>query len=473
MSARFGVRSYLLTAMMALAVVSVVVTGLLTRAGIAAELAENHTKLSAALEACILRAAIEAGLVAGALALLIALPMALRLAGPLRRLNELAGEVAHGRIADSPTAVGGAREITELGATLEDLGATLRHQEELRGATAADVSHELRGALSGMIGRLEAVQDGLIDRDVGLRRLAIDARRLGAIIDDVPRLADAQRPGLLVRKHAVDLAAVVRDRVAAHAHRFAVASIELEEAVEPAWVDGDRERLAQVVDNLLSNALRYTDPGGRVLVSLTQTERESVIEVADSGVGIAEAHLAYVFDRFWRAPSARYRATGGSGVGLALVRDLVLAHHGNVEVLSRLGSGSRFRVHLPLDSDGQTDEPLQGGPDIDAGSAGPVTLKLNGDIDPANSQRVLCQLLEHIRATRADLVLDLTNVSYFDSAGVTVLAAANAELRSRSRRMVIVGAPPRVGRLLRLAGLGPDRPSERSGAGSRRAGDVA
>jgi two-component system sensor histidine kinase BaeS len=357
MSARFGVRSYLLAAMMAVAVVGVVVTGLLTRAGIAAELAENHTRLNADLEACIFRAVVEAGLVSCGLALAVALPIALHLARPLRRLDALAVRVARGRVIDSAAAgVGGGREITTLGTTLERLAATLRRQDELRRATTADVTHELRGALGGMLGRLEAIQDGFVDTDVGLRRLAVDVGRLGTIVDDVDRLVDAQLPGLLVRKRAVDLAAVVNDRVTAHAHRFATASISLEATVEPAWVDGDRERLAQVVDNLLSNALRYTDPGGRVIVSLTQTESESVIGVADSGIGIAEEHLGRVFDRFWRAPGARDRACDGSGVGLALVRDLVLAHHGRVEALSRAGSGSLFRVHLPTDSDGPRGE---------------------------------------------------------------------------------------------------------------------
>jgi two-component system sensor histidine kinase BaeS len=97
----------------------------------------------------------------------------------------------------------------------------------------------------------------------------------------------------------------------------------------------------------LTNARRYTDPGGRVRVSLEQTPGETVLAVADTGIGIAPEHLAQVFDRFWRAPDARRRAAEGTGVGLALVRDLVRAHHGRVEVFSSPGCGSRFVVLLP------------------------------------------------------------------------------------------------------------------------------
>jgi two-component system sensor histidine kinase BaeS len=392
---RFGaleVRTYLLAAMMALALVSVGITGLMIRAGVAAELRQRESQLTAHLQACILRSVVEAGLVSAGLALLLVLPIVLYMARPLRRLNDLATRIARGETATSAAGVGGAREIGQLGRTLEGLAATLRRQDELRRATTADVTHELRGALGSVIGRIEAVQDGVIDQDVGLRRMADDARRLGRILDDMPRLVEAQRPGLLVRKHRVDLAAVVSDRVAAHAQRFEAASIALEQVIRPTCVDGDPERLAQVVDNLLVNALRYTDPGGRVTVSLAHADRESVIDVTDSGIGIREEHIARVFDRFWRVPDAHERAAEGSGVGLALVRDLVLAHQGRVEVLSRLGSGSRFRVYLPLDPHRQTDVPPRPSPAVAGTAAGPIVWKLDRSMDTADATGVQREL---------------------------------------------------------------------------------
>jgi two-component system sensor histidine kinase BaeS len=357
--------------MMALAVASVGITGLLIRLQVEGELSQGETQLSAKLHACIIRAVAEAGFVAGGLALLLALPIALYVARPLRRLNDLAARLARGEMATTGVGVGGGRELGHLGRTLECLAAMLRRQDELRRATTADVTHELRGALGGVAGRIEAIQDGAMEKDIGLRRAADDARRLGRILDDLPRLVEAQRPGLLVRKHPVDLAAVVRDRVGAHAHRFEAASIALKQVIRPTNVDGDPERLAQVVDNLLTNALRYTDSGGRVTVSLTHTDQEAVIEVSDSGIGIPKEQIGRVFDRFWRMPVARDRAAEGLGVGLALVRDLVLAHHGHVAVDSRLGTGSRFRVHLPLPPQAQADEPLRSSPLPAVTPAGP------------------------------------------------------------------------------------------------------
>jgi two-component system, OmpR family, sensor histidine kinase BaeS len=343
-----GVRAHLAIPMLILAVGSVALTGLLIHHQVARQLAEGEEQLTDDLQASVVRTVAEAGLIAGALALFVAVVIAFRVARPLRRLNELAERLADGEIAPAHVGVGGGRELDHLGRTLESLAAMLQRQDAVRRATAADALHELHGALGGVLGRIEAVQDGAIDPEAGLRRAADDARRLGRILDDLPGLVDAQRPPLLVCTRVIELAPLVDDRIAVYAGRFESASITLERYLSATSVDGDPERLVQVVDNLLGNALRYTDPGGIVRVSLIRAERESVIEVADSGIGIPTEALDHVFDRFWRAPGARERAPEGSGVGLALVRDLVLAHGGRVSVLSEPGIGSRFRVHLPL-----------------------------------------------------------------------------------------------------------------------------
>jgi signal transduction histidine kinase len=343
------VRVYVLLAMMTVVVVSVGLTGVLTYKDVEAELRHGDPQLSAKLLGCIMRAVVEAGLISSALALVLAVPISLQVARPLRRLDDLADRIVATGATVPRVALGGGREIGELGATLERLAASLRRQDEVRRATAADATHELRGGLGSMICRVEAAQDGIIDAETGLRDIALDARRMGRVLDDLHLLVEAQRPAVLVSNEHVDLAAVVSGRVSAYASRFEAASIQLEQSIAPARVDGDPERLAQVVDNLLANALRYTDGGGRVTVAVTRGDDEAVIAVTDNGVGITEAHISHVVDRFWRAPGSDERAAEGSGVGLAVVRDLVVAHHGRVEVESRLGRGSRFSVHLPAE----------------------------------------------------------------------------------------------------------------------------
>jgi len=293
--------------------------------------------------------ALEAALLAGVVALLVALVVALRLARPLDRLTDVARRMEAGEIETRAAGTGGGREIAGLARTMDRLAAALRRQDDLRRATAADVSHELRGALVGIVGRIEALQDGTApDAALVLGRMESDVLRLRRLTGDVERLAEAQRPGLLLHRRPLDLADLARARLDDWADQLRAGSIALERQVRSAPVEGDPERLAQVLDNLFSNAVRYTDPGGRLTVRCGVRRGEAVLEVEDSGIGIAPEHQARVFDRFWRAPGARERAADGSGVGLAVVSELVRAHGGRVELASRPGRGSTFSVLLPL-----------------------------------------------------------------------------------------------------------------------------
>jgi two-component system sensor histidine kinase BaeS len=275
--------------------------------------------------------------------------------------------MVHGEIETRASGWGGNRETRELAQTLDRLAAALRRQDELRRATGADVAHELRNAMVGVMGRLEALQDGVVqDEQATIARALRDARRVHRLVDDVVLLSEAQRPSVLVRTQPVGFDEIVSEQTAAHVDDFADRGIELTCSLTPALVDGDPGRLTQIVENLLSNAHRYTDPGGRVDVRLEIRREYAVLQVADTGIGIDPEMLGRVFDRFWRAPEARERVTEGSGVGLALVRDLVLAQEGRVDVQSRPGHGSTFSVSIPLaatDEEGDGDRTHAGGAD--------------------------------------------------------------------------------------------------------------
>jgi signal transduction histidine kinase len=294
---------------------------------------------------------LESGGVAGLLGLLLALGVALRMARPLERLTEVARRMEAGHIETRASGSGGGREVTALAQTMDRLAAALRRQEELRRATVADVTHELRGALVGVVARIEALQDGVGgDPRLVLARMEGDARRVHRLVDDVELLAAAQRPSLLLERQPIDLADVARAAVDRHDAPFRARSIRLTSHLSWVPVDGDAARLSQVLDNLLSNACRYTDPGGRVDVRVSRRGGMAAIDVADSGIGIAPRHLPHVFDRFWRAATAAERSPEGSGVGLAVVSEIVVAHGGRAEVTSTSDRGSTFTVLLPLSS---------------------------------------------------------------------------------------------------------------------------
>jgi two-component system sensor histidine kinase BaeS len=242
---------------------------------------------------------------------------------------------------------GGDPEVRAIEHALNRLVETLQHQETVRKATVADLAHELRTPVAGLLSRIEAAQDRVLpDETANLVAMHAEALRLSRLLDDLARLADAERPGLLLEKRSLDLAEVGQREAEIFGPRFAEKGIEFSAQLEPVSVQGDPDRLAQVVANLLSNALRYTERGGRVSLRVVPAGEQALLEVGDSGIGIPPDDLAHVFTRFWRGEKSRSRATGGAGIGLAIVQELVRAHDGRVDVESAPGRGSTFRVVL-------------------------------------------------------------------------------------------------------------------------------
>jgi two-component system, OmpR family, sensor histidine kinase BaeS len=292
------------------------------------------------------RTVLVGGVLASALAVAVGLLVARRISRPLQRLTEAASRV---RAGDRSARVGAASEPAELGAlsaAFDAMAETLEREEELRRAFAADVAHELRTPLAIAQGELEALLDGIApatpDR---LRSLHEELLRLGRVVEDVETLAAAEAARFRLRRERVDLADVARDGVAALRSRAEAAGVDVAARVERAPVEADRARLDQVLRNLLSNALKFTPQGGRVLVSVSALDGDARLVVEDSGPGIDEEERPHVFDRFWRGRSAR--TTGGSGVGLAVVAELVHAHGGEVGAEAAAGGGARFTVRLP------------------------------------------------------------------------------------------------------------------------------
>ena len=285
-------------------------------------------------------------------ALVIALLLAETLSRPLRRIRRTAEEIGRGNL-EARVPLSGDAEMRAVGYALNRLAETLDQEERIRKQSIADLGHELRTPVHGLLSRIEAAQDGITaDEQANLAAMHDEALRLTRLLDDLSRLADAERPGLLLDKHPVDLAEIARSAAARLAPRFEEAGLTLSFDGVPVFVDGDPDRLGQIVDNLLSNARRYTERGGSVGVRVERDGTTAVLEVADTGIGIAPEDLEHVYTRFWRGERSRARASGGTGIGLAIVHELVRAHEGRVEVDSEVGSGTRVRVYLPVPSAG-------------------------------------------------------------------------------------------------------------------------
>jgi two-component system, OmpR family, sensor histidine kinase BaeS len=288
-----------------------------------------------------------AGFVSAVIALAVALYLAFTLSRPLREIRASAEAMGTGQL-DTRVRETGDEEVRSVAHALNALASTLQREEEMRKANVADLAHELRTPLMGMLARIEAAQDGVLEDDAAnLVAMHDEALRLSRLLDDLSTLADAERPGMLLIHAPVDLAEVAASQVQAVAAQFEEKGVDVQVALQPAIVAGDRDRLTQVVANLLSNALRYTDAGGTVSIVVRPDGRNALLEVTDTGIGIASDDIPKVFTRFWRGERSRSRATGGAGIGLSVVKELVDAHGGVMDVQSAVGVGSTFSVRIP------------------------------------------------------------------------------------------------------------------------------
>jgi heavy metal sensor kinase len=216
----------------------------------------------------------------------------------------------------------------------------------------ADASHELRTPLTILHGELEA----LVERNAGkteVRETAGSAleevQRLKKIVETLFALSRLDAGEAQEESVAVDLgelATTTADQMYLLAEDKHIAIVH--RCSQNIFVKGDRARLKQVLVNLLDNAIKYTQNGGKIEISLTARDGKAFLKVSDNGIGIPSADLAHVFERFFRADKARSREMGGAGLGLSIVRSICTAHHGRVEVQSEEGQGSQFIVELPL-----------------------------------------------------------------------------------------------------------------------------
>ena len=241
----------------------------------------------------------------------------------------------------------GIRELDALTRGVEDLGRSLSGQEKLRRRLMTDVAHELRTPLTVTRTQIEAIADGILEPTPERLTLCVnEMTRLADLIGNIDVLSRIEGDTLRLNLEVTDMKKFLAYVIESFNPVFTKAGINLSSELENVKCEIDREKFRHVIDNLLSNALRYTDKNGNVKLRLYARDKEAVIEVADTGIGISPEDLPNIFERFWRADESRTRVTGGSGVGLAIVKATVEAHGGKISAVSKKGEGTCFTVSL-------------------------------------------------------------------------------------------------------------------------------
>jgi signal transduction histidine kinase len=298
------------------------------------------------------RALLLAALAAGTAGLLLSFALGRRILKPVEALTRAARRMEAGDLGQR-VAVAGRDEIAELAQAFNAMAERRATAERLRRDLVSDVAHELRSPLTNLRCQIEALQDGLapLTPEV-LDSLHEEARLLETLIDDLQDLALAEAGQLDLERGPLDLAREVERAVKAFGPLAESKGLRIEIELSPDLlpVDADARRLAQILRNLLGNAVTHTPPGGLIRVTaqaMGDAGGEIEVRVADSGAGIPAEHLPFLFERFYRTDASRSRETGGAGLGLAIVKQLAAAHGGRVWVESAVGRGSVFGFSLP------------------------------------------------------------------------------------------------------------------------------
>lgn len=289
-----------------------------------------------------------AALIALVLATLFALLLTRQVLKPLRAMQDATRQVSAGRY-DVRVPVTTSDELADLGEAFNRMSAALERNEYLRRKLVADVAHELRTPLTNLRGYLEGVADGVVAADQKtLALLQGELMRLVRLVDDLHSLTEAEAGSLRLEREEVDLSILIERELELARPVIEAGAIVVARDLSAGTdrVHADPDKLSRILRNLLENACRFTPRAGRIVVSSHRTGDRVRLEVANTGTAIPAADLPHIFERFYRVERARSRETGGAGIGLAIVRELVEAHHGQVGASSD-GGWTHVWIELP------------------------------------------------------------------------------------------------------------------------------
>ena len=274
--------------------------------------------------------------------------LARHLSRPILKTVEMTRDIADGKYSARIRESTGTREVDQLIGSINHLAQSLEKQERLRRQLTADVAHELRTPLTTVQTHMEAMLEGVWEpTPERLESCYDELNRLGNLVSDLENLAKVESDNLKLNKTPINLREMTKKVLWNYEKELRDRNLSVEVEGNCSLVYADRDRIGQVLVNLISNAVKYTPDGGEIRITLSDTEDSVVFNIRDSGIGIPEAEIPYIFERFYRADKSRNRNTGGSGIGLAIVKSVVSAHGGAVDVESRLNEGSNFIVKLP------------------------------------------------------------------------------------------------------------------------------
>ena len=292
---------------------------------------------------------ILSGVISLILALILGILMSKQLTKPIRRMIKRTEKIANGQFEEKSDIQTNTKEIVHLSETIDNLADALQKQQNFSRQASSDIAHELRTPLTTIQGNLEGIMDGVLELDNHrIEILHDEVLRINRLVDDLGKLAWYERESFVLNKESFDIAKLLSQVIESFEHDFIKQNKTILFVGLPIMIYADRDKISQVIVNLISNASKFTHQCDVVEVMVDKKRESVVIRVKDSGIGISDEDLPHIFERFYRSDKSRSRISGGSGIGLTIVKSIVSSHGGTISVINTNFKGCEFIITLPI-----------------------------------------------------------------------------------------------------------------------------
>jgi two-component system sensor histidine kinase BaeS len=280
--------------------------------------------------------------------LFFALLVAKKLSSPIVTINDFTKEIAKGRYSSLSLEETGIREIDDLLVSVNDLSLQLQHQQKIRNRLSSDIAHEIRTPLTTLKGNIEAMIDGVWEiSEERLYRCYEEVSRITRLIGEIDRINELESQESQLQKTTFDLTELAQQIVDNFQPMLVENKLNCSVSGDRVFISADRDKIHQVLTNLLANAIKFTPSGGRIDLYVSQSKGTTSFRIIDNGQGIPPDEVGQIFERFYMAEPSRNSKLGGQGIGLSIVKGIVNAHQGTISVDSIYGKGTTFTINLP------------------------------------------------------------------------------------------------------------------------------
>lgn len=280
--------------------------------------------------------------------LFFALLVAKKLSSPIVTINDFTKEIAKGRYSSLSLEETGIREIDDLLVSVNDLSLQLQYQQKIRNRLSSDIAHEIRTPLTTLKGNIEAMIDGVWEiSEERLYRCYEEVSRITRLIGEVDRINELESQESQLQKTTFDLTELAQQIVDNFQPMLVENKLNCSVSGDRVFISADRDKIHQVLTNLLANAIKFTPSGGRIDLYVSQSKGTTSFRIIDNGQGIPPEEVGQIFERFYMAEPSRNSKLGGQGIGLSIVKGIVNAHQGTISVDSIYGKGTTFTINLP------------------------------------------------------------------------------------------------------------------------------